>query len=56
MAELVVFASVVAMVVIVAGNMVVSLDRGTPILTPLYYIPYYGDPQKGTLVLGNPKP
>ena len=30
---------------------VVSLNRGTP----KYYNPYYGDPQKGTLVFGNPQ-
>ena len=29
-------------------DMVVSLNRGTPIWTPKYYNPYYGDPQNGT--------
>ena len=28
--------------------MVVSLNKGTPIKTPIYYSPYYRDPQKGT--------
>ena len=33
--------------------MVVSQNKGTPIWTPLYYNPYYGDPQEG---IHNPKP
>ena len=28
--------------------MVVSINRGTPIWTPKFYNPYYGDLQKGT--------
>ena len=32
--------------------MVVSQNKGTPIQTPKYYNPYYGDPQKGTLNFG----
>ena len=28
--------------------MVVSQKKGTPIQTPIYYGPYYGDPQNGT--------
>ena len=36
--------------------MVVSINRETPIYTPKYYNPYYGDPQNGVpLVLGNPQ-
>ena len=33
----------------------VSQNRGTPIFTPKYYNPYYGDPQKIPLILGNPQ-
>ena len=33
---------------LVAGEMVVSLNRETPIQTPKYYRPYDWDPQKGT--------
>ena len=34
----------------------VSQNRGTPIQTQIYYTPYYGQPQKGTvpLILGHP--
>ena len=32
--------------------MVVSQNEGTPIQTPIYYSPYYGDPQRGTINLG----
>ena len=33
--------------------MVISQNRGTPIQTPKYYNPYYGDPKKVPLILGN---
>ena len=34
--------------------MVVSRTRETPISTPKYYNPYYWDPNKVSLLLGNP--
>ena len=34
--------------------MVVSQNKGTPISTPKYCSPYYGDPQKGTPNFGKP--
>ena len=33
-----------------------SQNRGTPLWTPKYCSPYYGDPQKVPLILRNPKP
>ena len=30
------------------NHVVVSQNRGTPIKTPIYYSPYYGDPENGT--------
>ena len=36
------------------GHMVVSQNRGTPSQTPKYDSPDYGDPQKGTRILGIP--
>ena len=34
--------------------MVVSQNKGTPINTPNHHNPYYGDPKKVPLILGNP--
>ena len=42
------FHSVVPTISIYPSNMVVSLNRGTPIWTPKYYSPYYKESQKGT--------
>ena len=33
-------------IAVVPPQMVISQNRGTPIQTPIYYSPYYGDPQK----------
>ena len=32
-------------------HIVVSQDKGTPIQTPIYYSPYYGDPKKVPLIV-----
>ena len=37
-----------------ASDLVVSLNKGTPIWTPDYYHPCYEDPQNGTPNFGNP--
>ena len=34
------------------SHMIVSLHKGTSIQTLIYYGPYYGDPEKGTLNFG----
>ena len=36
------------------GYMVVYLNKGTPISTPIYYSPYFGDPQQGAPNFGKP--
>ena len=38
---------------LVTGVETSSLHKGTPICTPIYYNPYYGEPQKKTLIWGN---
>ena len=35
-------------------DLAVSQNKGTPIWTPIYYNPYYRDPQKGTPNFGKP--
>ena len=35
-------------------HVVVSQEEGTPVKIPIYHNPYYGDPQKGNLILGIP--
>ena len=35
--------------------MVVSLNKGTPIKTPLYYSPYYETPKHGTVFWKTPR-
>ena len=35
-------------------HLVVSQNKGTPISTPIYYSPYYWDPQNGTPNFGKP--
>ena len=37
------------------SHMIVSPHKGTPIQTLTYYNPYYGDPEKVPLILGNPQ-
>ena len=36
------------------SDMVVAQNKGSPKWTPIYYNPYYGDPQKCTPNLGKP--
>ena len=35
-------------------DMVVSANKGTPIYTPIYYNPHYGDHEKVPVISGNP--
>ena len=50
--EVLLFKSPISMKVDVLSYLVISQNRGTPIETPKYYCAYYGDPKKGSLILG----